>query len=68
MSDEDGRVANKATGRERWHVVVWDDPAIIAEIKRRADERREAPGVVARDYLRERYGLPPFPAGLPDED
>jgi hypothetical protein len=57
---------NPKTGRERWHVIVWDDPEVIAEIKRRLDERREDAGPVVRDFLRERVGLPKFPAGLPD--
>jgi hypothetical protein len=57
-------VANRKTGRERWLVVVWDDPAVIEEIKRRADDAREDVGPEVRAFLRAKYGLPPFPEGL----
>lgn len=58
-------VANRKTGRERWLVVVWDDPEVIAEIKRRLGDAREEAGPLVRDFLRERAGLPKFPEGLP---
>ncbi len=66
METEKGRgVANRQTGRERWQIVVWDDPAVIEAIKEQMGEERVPVGVAVRDFLRQRAGLPPFPEGVP---
>jgi hypothetical protein len=68
MNDHPGAPSvNPKTGRERWHVVVWDDPTVVEEIKRRLDERREDAGPLVRDFLRAHVGLPAFPERLPTE-
>lgn len=59
-------MANEKTGRERYPVVVWDDPEVIEAIKAHFFEARVPVGVAVRDFLRKEAGLPPFPAGLPD--
>lgn len=61
-------MGRKSTGRQRWAVIIWDDPAVIAEIKARMNDAREDVGPAVRDALRERVGLPAFPAGVPDRD